>query len=1260
MYAEELIELLTQKNLISSDLLVGLRERIAQTPRSIPADLFADRLVEQNVLSPSLAKALLRQLQPKPSDASSEKVPEPDLELAPLPTSPAELSLQKSTPADVSISTRVSQRGIAKSAPPLAPEPVVESVSKPPVVSSTSPLEQPMPNEFSEGRSLTSKRLPSKKTKNQTWDTRLILFGSAGVLLLCLIGLFLVGSLTRRNAESLYVKANQSYEKAAFAQAINEYDDCLKAFPNHSGASTAKIRRALSRIRLLTDAKTDWLKTYETTVLELKNIQSESGFSDIAKDELAVLLPKIAEGLIDDAERNSSELYVKKAEETLNLIDEILPRSLRPGDRISRIRIRTENVLRVMSQDNFVREIRSDLEQLLNSDSLDRQTIARCYAMLDDARKHSPELASNKEFQEFFKTLASVESKAVRLNSDHLDKVELTQPTDAETSRTIDQSSQPVLLATLYDYRFESDALPEPSFLKALPLRIGKNLYGIDSGSGRPVWKRELASDWLFEQQGAFQSEIILQASAPVPASDQREENEPYRFGGTFFLIDPERWILYHFDAATGKVLKRLSIGERFYLSEVVRSEADWRLALTTVSGKLHAFSLTFSGKLLPLCSVELSQEVDSAPVFSSDSRSAYQIAARNSFYSIGMDFSEQRMEIVSTYFDHATLSVRVPPICVEGNLLVVRQTAPRSCELLVLATQATTDQPVGAIKQRFSIQGLVDTPLYWRQGALVLVSDSGETSLFEQTSNVATPLKLIATGQASTPKRDQPSMRFAAVSGRDIWVADGQLTRFAMQASRSALLPQDVVLRNLTTRLPLICSGKTLYHSFIRLPSNAARYAALSTEPANGATNKVKLSWEIELADSFVAEPRVIETQNKTVVWVETKLGKRWEIDGASFFEQISGPTDRDTGRENDSDVFVQDDLNLKTPVARLPEGAFGTQNLGGIVALTDGFEIWFPETNDTGPDQSCRTLYLYDPTAPTNNRFRSLILPAGLAAKPIRWQNGLLVPLQDGRLFLLEPRSGKSVAEPFMLLPSHQTEFSWSDPVLLDNADGVPNEILIVASGINTKDDSILYRLAIESVSDGQAIVRRNMLTLKGKPWTPLVSLDEQAFFVDSDGIVNVIDTQTKVDKSNGEPFTESQTYHLTTSCVWGPQRVGDTVLLASADGKIYSLKRGASPSTGMVFAPCPSPVGKAVMVPGGILLVDVEGTIRLLDSMTLKTVASKKTNLVFTAGPVLYRETILLPTKDGILFGIEFPFDSDKIESESTQNDATRNSR
>lgn len=1150
-FAEDLVDLLAKKNLATASALGLWRKQIVPKTRS--AEDFANQLVEDGFLTPSLAQALLRQLQ------SSTNSPFDRSALPPLPP-PVPPSLP-SAPASVSQEKKL---------PPPAPTDSVPVLQSPKEKSPTDTdrVAEPSPR----------RKKFSKKRKSNIWDTKLILFGGAALLLLALLGIFLTSSLSRRSAESMFSGANRFYEKGDYSQAIVNYEEFVKAFPNHSDASTARIRLALARIRIVVDAKSDWLKAFETAKTEIDSIRNEAGFFEQSRAELAVLLPKIASGLAERAVEKNSRFDAERGRLALEMIDELLPRSLRPLEQIAEAKSKVDGVFRRLLRDNRFEETKSEITSILETKPFDTNCVDRGLESIDSLLKEYPELESEVPFVELMRTFSRTESRAVRV----VPGEELPKIVRPEKIPSVYEYSTSFYHTEHYTDKNPKDDLNADRFADTRVFLHAKGAtIGLRASDGKPLWRTE------HDVSGQSNSPRIIGLPNPDP---------PGR--SAVLIADSVRWNIDCLDADSGETLWRLPFGEPFFLSEPVSLSSQWILAATTQSGRIAILFVDLSDPMFSckLNAVRLPRTVDSSPVIDPEKRLVYQFASAQTLFCVPLfpedEFleDETREQIGrSFYVGQKPTTVRVAPILFGSNILFVRQTDVAACELTAFSTEKEV------VSQRFPIRGLVDAPLATDAPFLALASDAGETLLFESTGDPDMPLKSIAQGSAGGDVKQGGIVRYAALYEKTVWTADRQLMQFETKSAQSRLLPKNTIRRDVVSTAPLERHGEWIFHAFRDSVSGGVCLSAVSLKNSG-------VVWETEFAESILAEP-VFQSPNvdrpESSRVVHTSGGKSYEID----------PSDSDSFEGRAIDV--------------LPRGTFGTAAPAKVVSLRNGFEAWISRRNRNDDSSSAaRLIMIYDPGVAKAIRFRSMILASPLAAEPIAFGTGLLAPMRDGRIALLDPKTGQPVAEPFGSPRSVGSSVDWGIPVEMSET----KRFAIVDNGSGENEKPELHIVALDDSNDPAGFVLEKTIALQNPVSAAPVVWGNKIVFIDDRNRVQVVQTNSNVDETK-----IVKTESLPEPCGWGPYAADDKILWAT-NSKIYVLKEDLN----ILSADSSLPVGKPFADPDGILLNHADGTLSKIDpNNPERKIFSLKTDVRTRLGPVRIGDRIAISSEDGTVY-------------------------
>ena len=227
---------------------------------------------------------------------------------------------------------------------------------------------------------------------------------------------------------------------------------------------------------------------------------------------------------------------------------------------------------------------------------------------------------------------------------------------------------------------------------------------------------------------------------------------------------------------------------------------------------------------------------------------------------------------------------------------------------------------------------------------------------------------------------------------------------------------------------------------------------------------------------------------------------------------------------------------LRDRTPVNR-PLAAVGPGKLQhGLCCLMDLGDGRLAMAGAEGTGQ----ILFYDPKA-AEEPITAVTLPGPLSCRPIVFRGGVLAPCTLGQVFLLGPPDGGPKVEPFQPTLQPGAELSWRRPAL------VGDDELLITDGrtrlyrIGVKDKPKPFLAELASVELAEPIV------------TPVAALGESAVAVDRTGMLVAFALPD---------LKQSDVAALDARCVWGPETVGEQILLATdrnellfvgADGKL-----------------------------------------------------------------------------------------------------------
>ncbi|MCL2304262.1 MAG: PQQ-like beta-propeller repeat protein [Planctomycetaceae bacterium] len=943
--AEKLVQLLARKRVVSPELAEGLLKRIAQSKTPISAEAFAKQLVDRGTITRAIADNVLRILdQEDELSFVLEENPVPKTLPKPppqKPVSPPKPSVRENVP----LAFPTDLLGALDDSLPGSP------------VSST-------------------KKARFKKAATNPWDSKLLLYGGGGILLLLMLSTLLYFAIYRRGADEYLNAANAARDSGNYSEAMKEYADYLKNFPNHTGAVEATIRLSLSRMRLITDAKNDWHGALTVAKEEIAKIVLQPDYRKEAEPELTAMLPTIAENLALLAKDKKDVNLLADAEEAMLLIQKYVPVSSQPVDRIQKAQVNIDFTKREIAKDERLvtlgEEIRTALE---NAD------ISSAYEKMTGLQIEYPGIENDSRFVELLKQISENEKQAVRF-------VERNTPaaseTTADNSQDHREDAQNVIILANRKVA-ESNATQA---VRSLYVYATGSVFAVRSTDGKILWKKTVG--------GSSLSRDRTPSVIPLPVSAEKED---------VLLVDYRTWELVRLDAVSGDVRFRVKIGEPFRLAGLTPNKVLSTLYLTTESGKCFPIDVQ-SGQVVG--HFQFPQKTNVAPFVDETNKRILQLAFRTTLYVCPLKgtATEDTQPMESLYLGHLPGTIRTAPFLFGPYLLTARQTGPGSTALQVYEIAQTTAGAETKLElkpvQSLPLRGAVETAPVVDGRRLFLATNAGIVYLFQWDDDptAKVPLKLLAEGApnegAGSENDQRSSPRYLGLFDRNLWVAGQELIAYEVQQSRNRLVPLRITDSLTTTLAPLWRIENTVFRTFRYQGQSGTVIKAFSL--ADG-----KPLWETQLADPFVEEP-TYHSETKTVRAV-TQSGKLYR------FPLPSG------GAKT---------LVFDKPIADLESEKRG-EPVRALVPLAGELEAWI-ETKMIG-----KSVAIYDPN-PTNPRpFRFIPTAEKIQTTPVAFGDGLLTPLRNGAILFFDPKTGKPFCEPFAVKLSPTEISQWSAPVVL-----------------------------------------------------------------------------------------------------------------------------------------------------------------------------------------------------------------------------------
>ena len=258
-----------------------------------------------------------------------------------------------------------------------------------------------------------------------------------------------------------------------------------------------------------------------------------------------------------------------------------------------------------------------------------------------------------------------------------------------------------------------------------------------------------------------------------------------------------------------------------------------------------------------------------------------------------------------------------------------------------------------------------------------------------------------------------------------------------------------------------------------------------------------------------------------------------------------------------------------------------------------------------------------VFDPMA-IPRKFRPLVLPDALAGRPIVFGEGLLVPCMAGQVFVLDPRGGGNLADPFQPKQGGGNRGDWLPPA-------------------DAGDESVL-------LSDGRRMIYR--LGIKQQPKPHLAALDQvelDARVASAPVVVGhtafVVDEKDDLRPLALPKLTPGRPQPIGGKCAWGPCSVGGSLVLANDEDKLLCFGADGKPSwtIGLIHG---LPAGRPLAVGNDLIFASLDGVVWRVEAATGRELAELETGHPLGTGPVLLGKRLLLSGHDGTLYLIDQP--------------------
>jgi hypothetical protein len=598
------------------------------------------------------------------------------------------------------------------------------------------------------------------------------------------------------------------------------------------------------------------------------------------------------------------------------------------------------------------------------------------------------------------------------------------------------------------------------------------------------------------------------------------------------------------------------------------------RIVVASASGKVYVVDAA-SGQAPR--HVQIPQPLEVSVCRSARQPVLYQVAEQDNVYVLSADTLECR-EVF--YLGHKRGTVTVPPVLVSGYLLIVENAGPGFSYLHVLKTDDQGLQLQRA-QDKIRLTGQVLSSPAVAERSVLIVTDVRAAQLFDvapQNPATGTPVVAAAGLDLAAPS---PTVSYALLQGDRAWIAGDRLAQYATRATAGKLAAEWESDERDVYVTPLQMVGDAIIHVRQRRNAPGVTIAALRSSDKDP-------SWQTEVA--VPAEGVFVQGDAIDVV---TERGRLFRATAPDFERRTVEPA----------------------KAAALPDPE---QVLTLTETIDCGNGLWA-----FSPAAGYHQLVFYQPGNADNAlRLLTLAVPPGSAtAPPVPMAGGLLVPLRGGSVVLIDPTSGNERMYAFHPSVPVGVPTVWSRPVVLDDGQEfviANNHRVVFHVGIKDKADKELAALSARPL-DNDVV----------GPWAAVA---RTCCAVTRSGTEDAAVAYTLPD------VVAAQKAPLSGRLLWGPQRVGDAILVATGN-ELLCLDSTLAQRWKMTLDHGPV-IGQPLCVDTRLWLSAEDGILWQIDMATGHVMATVEVGEPLASGPFLYGSRLLVAGQCGVLFNVGVP--------------------
>jgi outer membrane protein assembly factor BamB len=270
----------------------------------------------------------------------------------------------------------------------------------------------------------------------------------------------------------------------------------------------------------------------------------------------------------------------------------------------------------------------------------------------------------------------------------------------------------------------------------------------------------------------------------------------------------------------------------------------------------------------------------------------------------------------------------------------------------------------------------------------------------------------------------------------------------------------------------------------------------------------------------------------------------------------------------------------------------------------------------------ETAEQLALLDPSRQREKlRLVTLSVPVGAKATAgsLMMAGGLLLPLDNGRIMLLNVENGLSLGSPFQPPVKPGQKVQWTTPVA-SPAD--PGQLLI------SDDTPTLFRLRV-----GDQIRELSRTEIGQRLLGPAAAVGSNWLAAAGGAAGDLLITYSTT------TLEETGRQMMGSRIAFGPVSVDGAVLLQTADGKLHRVSAEAQIEWSLEV-PGGAPVAAPLMRDGVMYVTGSEGWILAVDPATGEIRGQVEIGQPLSGNPLLARSQMLVPGAEGIIFVVDRP--------------------